>query len=99
MRGIILIQNYFLPGVALYTLWNVAAFILVMLDKRRAKRHEWRISERTFFIWALAFGGVGVLLGMRVFRHKTRHWSFTIGIPMLCLFNIGFGCFLLKYLF
>ena len=83
-----MMQNYFVLGIGLYTIWNVGAFILVMLDKGRAERHEWRIRERTFFIWALAFGAVGVLLGMRVFRHKTRHWSFVIGIPILCLFNI-----------
>lgn len=92
-------QKYFLPGLALYALWNLAAFGLVMIDKRRSQRHEWRISERTFFICTLAFGGVGVLLGMRVFRHKTRHWSFTIGIPLLCLVNIACGYFLWKHLF
>ena len=87
-------SNYFLPGLAVYTLWNLATFILVMLDKQRSRQKEWRISERTFFVWALAFGGVGILLGMYVFRHKTRHWSFIIGIPMLCLFNIICGYFL-----
>jgi len=54
-----------------------------MLDKRRSERHEWRISERTFFIWAFAFGAVGVLLGMRVFRHKTRHWAFQLKIAVV----------------
>ena len=89
--------NYFLPGLALYILWNLAAFILVMLDKRRSRRNEWRISEQTFFLWALAFGGVGILLGMHVLHHKTRHWSFTIGIPILCLLNIICGYFLWQY--
>ena len=81
-------QNYLMPGLALYTLWNVASFILVMLDKGRSRRNEWRISERTFFLWALVFGAIGILLGMHVFRHKTRHWSFTIGMPILFLLNI-----------
>jgi len=87
-------KKYFLPGLALYMLWNLGAFILVMIDKRRARQREWRISERTFFIWALAFGAPGILVGMHVFRHKTRHWSFTIGMPMLCLFNIVCAYFL-----
>ena len=92
-------HNYFLIGLALYTLWNIAGFILVMVDKGRSRRNQWRISERAFFLWALAFGGVGILLGMYTFRHKTRHWSFTIGIHMLCLFNLICGYFLWGKLF
>ncbi len=88
-------QNYLLPALALYILWNLASFTLVMLDKRKARRDEWRIRERTFFLWSLAFGAIGILLGMHVFRHKTRHWTFVIGIPILCLFNIVCGYFLL----
>jgi len=91
-------QNYVLPVLGFYILWNVGAFILVILDKQRARKNEWRISERTFFIWAFVFGAVGIFVGMRVFRHKTRHWSFTIGIPMLCICNIICGYLLWKYL-
>lgn len=86
-------ENHPLLWLTLYTLWNFIGFILVMLDKRRSRQREWRISEHTFFLWALVFGAVGILLGMYVFRHKTRHWSFTIGIPLLCLFNIVCGYF------
>lgn len=89
-------QKYFLPGIALYIIWNVATFILVMLDKRRARRKEWRIRERTFFLCASVFGAVGICLGVRVFRHKTRHLLFTMGMPILCLFNIICGYFLWK---
>ena len=71
----------------LYFVWNLAGFIMVIIDKRRSRGNEWRIRERTFFIWALAFGAVGILFGMYIFRHKTRHWSFVIGMPILCLVN------------
>jgi uncharacterized membrane protein YsdA (DUF1294 family) len=81
-------------GLALYILWNLAGFILVMLDKRRASRAEWRIRERTFFLWSLVFGAGGILLGMYVFRHKTRHLSFKVGMPTLFLFNLACGYFL-----
>ena len=81
-------NEYFPSGLALYILWNFAGFIMVMLDKRRSRRDEWRISEYTFFLWALAFGAVGILLGMYVFRHKTRHWSFVVGIPIICILNL-----------
>ena len=87
-------NEYFPLGLVLYILWNLAGFIIVMFDKRRARRDEWRISEHTFFIWALAFGAGGILLGMYVFRHKTRHWSFVVGMPIICIFNLICGYFL-----
>lgn len=77
-----------MPQVA-YLLWNMAAFLLVMLDKQRAKQGDRRIRERTFFLWAAFLGAAGVLAGMYAFRHKTRHWSFRIGIPLLLLINIA----------
>lgn len=64
-------------------LWNVAAFVLMGLDKGRAKGNQWRIPEKVLFLSAAAGGSVGALLGMRFFQHKTRHWSFRIGMPML----------------
>ena len=87
-------QKYISPGLVLYTLWNLTAFFLIMFDKGQARRRQWRIRERTFFLWGLAFGAAGIFLGMHIFRHKTRHWSFAIGMPMLCLFNIVCGYFL-----
>lgn len=78
-------------GLTGYALWNMAALLLVLLDKRRARKGERRIRERTFFLWALSFGAAGILLGMRLCRHKTRHLSFRIGIPLLCLVNLACG--------
>ena len=86
--------NNFFPGLALYVFWNLITFSLVMVDKRRAKRDEWRIRERTFFLWAGAFGAAGIFFGMRIFRHKTQHVSFVLGIPILCLLNLVCGYFL-----
>ncbi|MDF2634029.1 MAG: hypothetical protein K0R78_903 [Pelosinus sp.] len=70
-----------------YILWNIITFSLIMLDKRRARQQNWRIKERTLFLCALLFGATGILIGMYTFRHKTRHWSFVLGIPFLLLFN------------
>jgi uncharacterized membrane protein YsdA (DUF1294 family) len=72
-----------------YVLWNLAVFMLVMIDKRRACRAGRRIRERTFFGLALFFGAAGILLGMYAFHHKTRHMSFVIGIPLLLLLNLA----------
>ncbi|MCM1112740.1 MAG: DUF1294 domain-containing protein [Muribaculum sp.] len=62
---------------------NVIAFALMGIDKRRAVRREWRISEKTLFLSALLGGSLGAVWGMRYFRHKTRHWYFAYGLPAI----------------
>ena len=62
---------------------NLIGFFIMGIDKRKARRGKWRISERTLFTIALLFGSIGILIGMYVFRHKTKHLIFTIGIPTL----------------
>ena len=66
-----------------FGLMSLAAFAAFGLDKYRAKTGKWRIPERTLFLLALLGGGIGAFLGMRVFRHKTRHWQFVFGIPVI----------------
>ena len=62
---------------------SLAAFVLMGVDKSRAIRKQWRIPERTLFTLAVLGGSPGILLGMAAFRHKTRHRSFRMGIPLL----------------
>ena len=62
---------------------NLAGFALMGIDKRRARRGRWRISEQTLFLPPLLGGTAGTILGMRCFRHKTRHWYFRYGLPAL----------------
>ena len=62
---------------------NAVCFILMHEDKKRAKKKKRRIRETTFFILATAGGSIGTLVGMYIFRHKTRHASFTVGIPAI----------------
>ncbi len=64
---------------------NVVTFLLYGLDKARARRGAWRISERTLLTAAFAGGCVGALLGMQLFRHKTRHKTFQILVPLACV--------------
>jgi uncharacterized membrane protein YsdA (DUF1294 family) len=68
---------------------NLLAFGLMGADKSRAKRRKRRISERTLFISALIGGAFGAWIGMKLFRHKTKHPSFQYGIPALLILNIG----------
>ncbi len=64
---------------------NLAAFLLMGLDKRRARRGAWRVPEKTLFLPAVLGGALGGVLGMRAFHHKTRHWYFRYGFPLLLL--------------
>lgn len=67
---------------------NLAAFALMGVDKRRARRGDWRISEKALFLPAVLGGALGGLLGMRVFHHKTKHWYFRFGMPALLIVQI-----------
>ncbi len=64
-------------------------FIVMGVDKYKARRHKWRISERTLFVIAILGGALGGCLGMAVFRHKTRHPFFQWGFPVLAVLQIA----------
>lgn len=77
---------------------NVLSLILCGADKLKAKKGWWRVPERTLFITAALGGSVGMLLGMKLFRHKTKHRSFTIGIPAILVLQLLAAVFLfMKY--
>ena len=67
---------------------NLAAFLMMGLDKLRAKHDRWRIPEKALFLSALLGGSLGSILGMQVFRHKTQHWSFRLGMPMILILQL-----------
>ncbi len=69
-------------------LMNIVAFALMGIDKRKAKKSEFRISERTLFMSAIAGGSIGSIAGMYIFRHKTKHPEFKIGMPLIMLIQI-----------
>ena len=60
------------------------------IDKEKAKKHKWRISENTLIILALLGGSIGSFIGMNKFRHKTKHIKFKYGIPLIIIFQIIF---------
>ena len=70
---------------------NAAAFVLMLVDKHKAKKKKWRIAETSLFTIAAAGGSLGILLGMYAFRHKTKHISFTAGIPAILAVQIVIG--------
>lgn len=67
---------------------NLLAFALMGIDKMKAKRGSWRIPEKTLFLVTALFGALGGTLGMKVFRHKTKHWYFKWGFPALLAVQI-----------
>lgn len=82
--------------VALYlTVINLTGFAVMGIDKRKAVRHLWRVRESTLFLIALLGGSVGSILGMRMFRHKTRHWYFIYGMPAILVLQILLAVFIL----
>lgn len=68
---------------------NLAGFLSMYIDKEKAKRKKWRIPEKTLFLIAILGGSIGSNLGMRVCRHKTKHWYFVIGMPLIFLLQVG----------
>lgn len=83
---------------AVAALWCLFAscidLALMGVDKGKARREAWRIPESTLWLFALAGGGVGGWLGMRLFHHKTRHWYFRFGFPLLAVLQVGLLIFL-----
>ena len=74
---------------------NLLTFIVYGADKRRARKGKWRVPEKTLFLLPLLGGSIGALLGMRVFRHKTKHWYFVWGVPAILLAQIALAAWLL----
>ncbi len=68
---------------------NLAAFVLMGWDKHRAKTGGWRVPERALFLSALSGGSLGAILGMQLFRHKTKHWYFKYGLPAILILQLA----------
>ena len=75
---------------------NAAGLVLMLADKIKAQNGAWRISELTLMLTAALGGSVGVHMGMYLFRHKTRHPKFTLGVPAILTVQILLACLLLK---
>ena len=67
---------------------NIIGFVLMGIDKQRAIRGAWRISEASLFLTTFLGGALGCALGMHQFRHKTKHWYFRFGLPAITLVQI-----------
>ncbi len=70
---------------------NAIGWLAMGLDKKKAKSQRWRIPEARLFLIALIGGSLGCWGGMYAFRHKTRHWYFVVGMPLILLLQIAAG--------
>ena len=68
-------------------------------DKVKAINNQYRVSEKTLFLIALILGGIGIYIGMYLFRHKTKHVKFTVGIPLIIILNILTIYYLISHVF
>lgn len=74
---------------------NAIGFVLMLVDKHKARKNLWRIPESTLMSAAALGGSIGCLIGMYTVRHKTRHLKFTLGIPLILAAQIALALFLL----
>ncbi len=81
-------QTVVVIALVVITVMNLVSFALMGIDKLRARRGAWRISEKALFLTTACFGGLGGVLGMRVFHHKTQHWYFKVFFPVLLVVQI-----------
>ena len=81
---------YYLLGI------NILAFLVFGLDKWKARKDRWRIPEATLLMLAVAGGSAGALLGMLLFRHKTRHNKFRFGLPLILLTQLVIAFLLIR---
>ena len=67
---------------------NALSFLLMLIDKQKAKKDRWRIPEKTLMTVAVLGGSLGAIIGMNIFRHKTKHPKFLIGLPVILAVQI-----------
>ena len=74
---------------------NIASFFLYGIDKYKAKKGRWRISEATLLMMAVIGGSIGAWAGMRLWHHKTMHKKFEYGIPIIIILQVALAVYLL----
>ena len=74
---------------------NIVTFLLYGIDKYKAKKGKWRISETTLLLMAVIGGSIGAWVGMRIWHHKTMHKKFKYGIPIIIIMQVALAVYLL----
>ncbi|MBP5359192.1 MAG: DUF1294 domain-containing protein [Treponema sp.] len=74
---------------------NLIGFLMMGIDKNKARKQAWRISEKALFLTSLIGGSLGTWIGMYVFHHKTKHWYFVVCMPLIFFLHVGLAGYLL----
>ena len=74
--------------IAYVIIINIICLLSMFIDKYRAIKNKWRIPEKTLFLIAILGGSIGSNIGMRLFRHKTKHWYFVFGMPAILIIQL-----------
>lgn len=83
------IKIFTIQNIIIYLLIiNIVAFLAMWIDKRKAEKGKWRISETTLLLLGVLGGSIGGMIGMYTFRHKTKKKRFTIGMPVILIIEI-----------
>ena len=87
-----------MDGMKLFAIYlvvmNVLGVAVMWSDKRRARLHRWRIAEKVLFGVSLLGGSAGTWAGMYLFRHKTKHWYFVVGMPLILVCQAALAIYL-----
>ena len=84
MQEIFTVKNI----IIYFVIINIIGFLIMYIDKQKAKKGKWRIPEKTLFIITALGGGIGTIAGMYIFRHKTHKIAFVIGFPAITILEI-----------
>lgn len=87
-RDILILMNAITLIIIYLTAINLISFIVMGVDKYKARKRAWRIPESTLFVLAIIGGSIGSIAGMHLFHHKTRHWYFLYGMPAILIIQI-----------
>lgn len=88
-------QNINYSWLILFVIWNIIVFLAYGADKWNAQQGKWRIPNKTLLGSAFVFGGVGALLGMYIFRHKTKTNQFVLMVPLGAVISIVMAYYLI----
>lgn len=73
---------------------NITGFAVMGIDKWKARKQAWRIPEKTLFLISILGGSIGSIAGMYTFHHKTKHWYFVIGMPLILIVQATVSCYI-----
>ena len=80
--------------LAYLAVMTIVGLIIMKADKTKAEKNKWRIKEATLFLVSAIGGSLGTWVGMYLFRHKTKHWYFVVGMPLILIIHIALLVFL-----